>query len=129
MGGATIADLAGAAYLGLSTLIFLFAASAAKAWTLTPTMWRLALVLALYSLGNLVMLRLIRDFGMGVALSLSGVIQLLAVNAIALRGLWRESKRASGRRASTCRCGSRVDHRRALFRCTVVAPYTSEVTG
>ena len=29
------------------------------------------------------MLRLIRDVGMGVALSLSGVIQLLAVNVIA----------------------------------------------
>ncbi|QPC88583.1 hypothetical protein GA830_06965 [Mesorhizobium sp. NBSH29] len=76
-------NFAGAAYLGLSTLIFLAAASAAKAWTIAPSAWRLILVLALYSLGNLVMLRLIRDFGMGVALSLSGVIQLLAVNVIA----------------------------------------------
>jgi multidrug transporter EmrE-like cation transporter len=69
--------------LGISTVVFLLAASAAKAWTLTPNLWRLALVLALYSLGNLIMLRLIREFGMGVALSLSGVIQLLAVNLIA----------------------------------------------
>jgi glucose uptake protein GlcU len=38
----------------------------------------------LYSLGNLVMLKLIRDFGMSVSLSLSAVIQLVAVNAIAL---------------------------------------------
>ncbi|SFK07326.1 hypothetical protein SAMN04488498_102255 [Mesorhizobium albiziae] len=84
-GGAGSKDVnaAGAVYLGISTVVFLAAASAAKSWTLNPTFWRLALVLALYSLGNLIMLRLIRDFGMGVALSLSGVIQLLAVNVIA----------------------------------------------
>ncbi len=76
-------NVSGAVQLGISTVVFLAAASAAKAWTVTPTLWRLVLVLALYSLGNLIMLRLIREFGMGVALSLSGVIQLLAVNVIA----------------------------------------------
>jgi glucose uptake protein GlcU len=81
--GSKDVNAAGAVYLGISTVVFLAAASAAKSWTLNPTFWRLALVLALYSLGNLIMLRLIRDFGMGVALSLSGVIQLLAVNVIA----------------------------------------------
>jgi len=40
-------------------------------------------VLALYTAGNLIMLRLIREFGMGVALSLSAVIQLVAVNLVA----------------------------------------------
>jgi hypothetical protein len=74
---------AGLVQLGVSTAVFLAAASAAKTWTMTPTLWRLVLVLALYSLGNLIMLRLIREFGMGVALSLSGVIQILAVNVIA----------------------------------------------
>jgi multidrug transporter EmrE-like cation transporter len=69
--------------LGLSTVVFLLAASAAKSWTIAPGSWRLILVLALYSAGNLIMLRLIREFGMGVALSLSGVIQLIAVNVIA----------------------------------------------
>lgn len=72
--------------LGASTVIFLLAATAAKSWTLAPNAWRLALVLALYSAGNLIMLRLIRDFGMGVALSLSAVIQLVAVNLVAI--LW-----------------------------------------
>ena len=69
--------------LGASTVIFLFAASVAKSWALEPTHWRLALVIALYTAGNLIMLRLIRDFGMGVALSLSAVIQLVAVNVVA----------------------------------------------
>jgi multidrug transporter EmrE-like cation transporter len=76
-------SVSGLVQLGLSTVVFLLAASAAKAWTITPTLWRMVLVLALYSLGNLIMLRLIREFGLGVALSLSGVIQLLAVNVIA----------------------------------------------
>jgi multidrug transporter EmrE-like cation transporter len=73
----------GLAQLGASTVIFLLAASAAKSWALAPSAWRLVLVLALYTAGNLIMLRLIRDFGMGVALSLSAVIQLVAVNIVA----------------------------------------------
>jgi hypothetical protein len=75
--------IAGALQLAISTVIFLAAASAAKAWALAPSHWRLGLVLLLYSVGNLIMLRLIRDFGMGVALSLSAVIQLAAVNIVA----------------------------------------------
>lgn len=69
--------------LCISTAIFIAAASAAKWWTLAPGFGKLALTLALYTLGNLIMLRLIRDFGMGVALSLSAVIQLIAVNIVA----------------------------------------------
>lgn len=75
--------------LAVSTVVFLLAASAAKAWTVAPNLWRMLLVLALYSVGNLIMLRLICDFGMGMALSLSGVIQLLAVNVIAF-AVYRE---------------------------------------
>ena len=69
--------------LCISTAIFILAASAAKSWTLSPGHGKLALTLVLYTLGNLVMLRLIREFGMGVALSLSAVIQLIAVNIVA----------------------------------------------
>jgi multidrug transporter EmrE-like cation transporter len=70
--------------LGLSTAVFLIAATVAKYWALAPNFGKLTLTLALYTLGNLIMLRLIREFGMGVSLSLSAVIQLVAVNAIAL---------------------------------------------
>jgi multidrug transporter EmrE-like cation transporter len=76
-------NVVGTVLLAASTAIFLFAASAAKMWTLAPSLPRLLLVLALYSAGNLIMLRLIRDFGMGVSLSLSAVIQLVAVNVVA----------------------------------------------
>lgn len=69
--------------LGASTAIFIAAATAAKGWAMAPGAGRLLLTLALYTAGNLIMLRLIRDFGMGVALSLSAVIQLVAVNLVA----------------------------------------------
>lgn len=77
-------SFSGLLQLGLSTVVFLLAATVAKYWAMAPTFGKLALTLALYTLGNLIMLRLIRDFGMGVSLSLSSVIQLVAVNAIAL---------------------------------------------
>lgn len=70
--------------LGLSTVVFVLAATVAKYWAMAPGIGKLLLTLALYSLGNLIMMRLIREFGMGISLSLSGVIQLLAVNAVAL---------------------------------------------
>ena len=75
--------LSGTLQLLASTVIFLLAATAAKGWALSPSGWRLVLTLLLYSLGNLIMLRLIRDFGMGMALSLSAVVQLVAVNIVA----------------------------------------------
>ena len=67
-----------------STAIFVGAASSAKAWAISADSiaW-LALTLALYAIGNLIMLRLIRDVGMGVALSLSAMVQLVAVNIMA----------------------------------------------
>lgn len=73
------------ALLASSTIIFVGAASSAKAWALSANsvLW-LSLTLALYTAGNLIMLRLIRDVGMSVALSLSAVVQLVAVNVVAL---------------------------------------------
>jgi multidrug transporter EmrE-like cation transporter len=77
-------SLFGMLQLGLSTVIFLLAATMAKSWALAPGMGKLVLTLLLYSAGNLVMLRLVREFGMASAFSLSAVIQLVAVNVIAL---------------------------------------------
>jgi multidrug transporter EmrE-like cation transporter len=70
--------------LGISTAIFLLAAVVAKSWALSPNLGKLLLTLLLYSAGNLIMLRLVREFGMASAFSLSAVIQLVAVNVIAL---------------------------------------------
>ena len=77
-------SLIGFLQLGVSTVIFLLAATVAKHWALAPSLGKIVLALALYSLGNLIMLRLVREFGMATAFSLSAVIQLVAVNVIAL---------------------------------------------
>jgi len=74
----------GALQLIASTLIFLAAATGAKSWALAPSLPKIILTLALYTIGNLIMLRLVREFGMSVAFSLSAVIQLIAVNLVAL---------------------------------------------
>lgn len=76
--------VSGLLQLAASTAIFLLAATVAKWWALSPSLGKLLLTLALYSCGNLVMLRLVREFGMASAFSLSAVIQLVAVNVIAL---------------------------------------------
>ena len=68
-----------------STLAFVGAASFAKVWaTSANSVAWLALTLTLYTVGNLIMLRLIREVGMGIALSLSAVVQLVAVNLVAV---------------------------------------------
>jgi multidrug transporter EmrE-like cation transporter len=72
-------------HLLIATVAFIGAGTAAKWWALSDNSpFLLILTLSLYTLGNLVMLPLIQNIGMGVALSLSAVVQLLAVNLIAL---------------------------------------------
>lgn len=76
-------NLSGLLQLGFSTLVFLAAATCAKSWALAPSAPKLVVTMLLYTLGNLIMLRLIREFGMGVAFSISSVFQLVAVSAVA----------------------------------------------
>ncbi|UDL95835.1 hypothetical protein LGH83_06440 [Lichenihabitans sp. PAMC28606] len=70
--------------LGSATAIFIAAASAAKSWALESTPGKVVLTMALYTVGNLLMLRLIKELGMATAFSLSAVIQLVAVNIVAI---------------------------------------------
>lgn len=70
--------------LGLACAIFVAAASGAKAWALSPAPWKVALTILLYTAGNLLMLRLVRLVGMATAFSVSAVLQLVAVNLVAI---------------------------------------------
>lgn len=63
---------------------FLTAASASRAYVTQPAAGTLALALALYTIGNLMLLKLMRESGMGVAISVSAIGQLLLVNLIAV---------------------------------------------
>ena len=73
-----------------ATMPVFLAASAALKWHVTGGgVKALVLALALYTLGNLMMVRLMRESGMGVAISVSAVLQLLLANAMAF-GLFGE---------------------------------------
>jgi small multidrug resistance pump len=68
----------------LAAAIFVAAAACAKLYTLEPGWPRLAGALALYTAGNLVVIRVLREVGLGLAMSLSTVVQLIVVNILAV---------------------------------------------
>jgi small multidrug resistance pump len=76
--------ISGMLQLAASTLVFLLAAIGAKHWAISPTLPKLVVTLMLYTIGNLIMLRLVREFGMASAFTLSALLQLVAINVIAI---------------------------------------------
>lgn len=70
--------------LGLATGIFLAAASALRAYAVQGQIWMILTSLALYAIGNLVMVRVMRDSGMAVAISVSAVLQLALATLVAV---------------------------------------------
>jgi multidrug transporter EmrE-like cation transporter len=70
--------------LCVATAIFIGAASSAKVWSLSPSFGRVILTMVLYVIGNLLMMRLLRQIGMATAFSITAVLQLIAVNLVAI---------------------------------------------
>lgn len=66
-----------------ATAVFIGAATSSRAYVGTSNMLFLLLSMSLYIVGNLMMLRLMRDGGLGLAVSLSAVTQLILINIIA----------------------------------------------
>lgn len=73
----------GIGQLVVASAMFLAAAATAKHYALAPSLLRMAAALGLYTIGNLIMLRLVREYGLGVSMSLSAVLQLVAINLVA----------------------------------------------
>jgi glucose uptake protein len=71
-------------WLGAAMMVFLTASSILRRYVDLPALWLLLLALALYTLGNLMMVRLMREGGMAVAVSVSAVLQLLMANMVAI---------------------------------------------
>ena len=71
--------------LGLfgATAVFIGAATSSRAYVGTSNILFLLLSMALYIVGNLMMLKLMREGGLGLAISLSAITQLLMINVIA----------------------------------------------
>lgn len=78
MSAVTLAWLAGA------MVVFLSATSALRLYIGTAQLSVLAGALMLYCVGNLMMVRIIRDSGMAIAVSMSSVLQLVLSTAIAV---------------------------------------------
>jgi small multidrug resistance pump len=77
MSGTFVLLLAGA------SAIFIFAASATRAYISSDNWLWVLLSLSLYVAGNLVMIRIMREGGLGLAISISAIAQLILVNVIA----------------------------------------------
>lgn len=70
-------------WLGAAMATFLGAATVSRAYVDNGKLWVLAASLALYCVGNLMMVKLMREGGLGLAISASSVAQLLLINVIA----------------------------------------------
>lgn len=64
-------------------VVFLSAATASRAYIANSNILVLLLSLGLYCIGNLMMVRLMREGGLGLAISASAIAQLLLINVIA----------------------------------------------
>ncbi|NLR96932.1 hypothetical protein HGP17_08790 [Rhizobium sp. P38BS-XIX] len=63
--------------------IFISGATASRAYITNDNLLVLILALILYCVGNLMMVRLMREGGLGLAISASSIAQLVVVNVIA----------------------------------------------
>lgn len=70
-------------WLGAAMATFLGAATVSRAYVDNGKLWVLVASLALYCIGNLMMVKLMREGGLGLAISASSVAQLLLINIIA----------------------------------------------
>ena len=70
--------------LALAMLVFLLAASSLRAFAGGAGAWVLVFALALYCVGNLMMVPLMKSQGMAVAMSISAVLQLVLSALVAV---------------------------------------------
>ena len=70
--------------LCVATSLFIGAASSAKVWSLSPSFGWAIFTMMLYVAGNLLMMHLLRQIGMATAFSITAVLQLIAINLVAI---------------------------------------------
>jgi drug/metabolite transporter (DMT)-like permease len=70
-------------WLGAAMATFLGAATVSRAYVDNGKLWVLLASLALYCIGNLMMVKLMREGGLGLAISASAIAQLVLINVIA----------------------------------------------
>jgi small multidrug resistance pump len=68
----------------VAAMIFVGAAACTKLYALEPSWVRLLGALGLYTAGNLVVIHVVRDTGLGLTMSVSTVVQMIVVNLLAV---------------------------------------------
>ena len=72
------------AYLVGSTVVFMAANATLKTYAAQGGAWVLLAALGLFCLGNSLMVRVMRENGLGIAISLSLIFQLIAITGVAV---------------------------------------------
>ena len=70
-------------WLGMAMAVFITANSVLRAYVGNAQVWVLVAALVLFSIGNLMMIRLMRESGLAVAISVSSVVQLVLIGLVA----------------------------------------------
>jgi glucose uptake protein len=74
---------AGLVVMAVAVPLFLVAASLSRIYVADGRLFILVTALALYTIGNILMVRLMREVGLGVAISLATIAQLVLINVVA----------------------------------------------
>ena len=71
-------------WLVTATVVFMAANAVLKVYAVQGGLWVLAAALALFCVGNTMMVRVMRENGLGLAISVSAVLQLVAISLMAV---------------------------------------------
>jgi drug/metabolite transporter (DMT)-like permease len=69
--------------LAVAIVIFLVAASTSRVYATNGQLWVIVAAMVLYVIGNLLMVRIMREVGLGIAISLATIAQLILINVVA----------------------------------------------
>ena len=69
--------------LGGAIVIFLIAASTSRVYATDGRVFIVVIAMVLYVIGNLMMVRIMRDIGLGPAISVATIAQLILINVVA----------------------------------------------
>ncbi len=70
-------------WLAVAMAVFITANSVLRAYVTNAQIWVLLVALGLFCVGNLMMVRLMRESGLAVAISVSSIVQLVMIGLVA----------------------------------------------
>ncbi len=71
------------AALAIAIVIFLVAASTSRVYATDGRLFIVVIAMVLYVIGNLLMIQIMRAVGLGIAISLATIAQLILINVVA----------------------------------------------